>query len=382
MDFSDTRIAFQGKSDAELRKASSLFSLFNNPGLNRFGTKATELALKAGLPIESLLRSTIFPLFCGGETLMECMETVLELERFGIITNLDYAVEAKQSESEFDVTTNELLTILDYSARYKSLQFTSIKISGIARFSLLEKLKAERSEAEEAEWQRVVNRLDSICSKAVNSDVRLFIDAEETWIQDRIDELVFMMMEKYNKVRPIIYGTWQMYRQDRLSHLKDSIEQAKNKGFWLGVKQVRGAYLEKENERALLMKYATPMQLSRENTDRDYNAGISLCLDNPNVVALCAATHNENSVSHALTHKNALKKTTHLSFAQLYGMGDHLTYNLAHAGHKVCKYVPYGPVREVIPYLIRRAEENSSIAGQVSRELTLIRNEIKRRKNP
>jgi len=378
MDFSDTRIAFLRKSDQELKQSAFLFGMFNNPTLNRFGTKATELAFKMHLPIESALRSTIFPLFCGGETIQECMQTVTDLERFGVITNLDFAVEAKQSEAEFDATAKELLTILDYSARYKSLQFTSIKITGIARFALLE--RPTFSKDEEQEWQRVISRLDSICAKAVDSDVCLFIDAEETWIQDRIDELVFMMMKKYNRDRPIIYGTWQMYRHDRLAHLEQSIQMAKNEGFWLGVKQVRGAYLEKENERAHLMGYPTPMQKSREDTSKDYDQGIALCLAHPESVAFCAATHNENSVTRALDIARNMKAKPHLSFAQLYGMGDHITFNLAHAGHKVCKYVPYGPVREVIPYLIRRAEENSSIAGQVSRELTLLQREIKRRK--
>lgn len=383
MDVGNTEIAYSGRSDTDLTKALTLFTVFNNQALNRLGTGFTQWALKLGLPISPLLRATVFRLFCGGETLEDCKKTIADLARFGVITNLDYAVEAKQNEQEFDHTAKELHRILDLSAQSKSLQYTSIKLTGIARFAMLE--LNHRNQAEEQEWQRVIARLDGICSRAVACDIRLFIDAEESWIQDRIDELTIMMMRKYNQERPIIYGTWQLYRHDRLKHLQSFIEIARQEGFFIGAKLVRGAYLEKENDRAQALGYKSPIQPDRSSTDRDYNLAVDLCLKSQDVVALCAATHNEASVQNALQGlvSHPLKDKGRVGFAQLYGMGDCLTYNLAHFGHEVCKYVPYGPVREVVPYLIRRAEENSSIAGQMSRELSLLKKEIaRRRSNP
>ncbi len=383
MDLSNTEIAFQDHDNSSLKKRILLFKAFNISWLNRLGTTATQLAFQLGIPVSSLIRSTIYPFFCGGETLDECMQTVERLKEHGVMTNLDYAVEGKQSEADFDATVEEMLRGFDYSARYDSLTFCSLKVTGIARMDLLKKDFSEHSEEEKKEWLRVEERLERLCQKAKDSDVRLFIDAEETWIQPRIDFLALEAMRRHNSGnRALVYNTYQLYRKDALSELKRDYARAEKEGFLLGAKLVRGAYVEKENDAAKAEGRRSPMQPGKEATDRDFNLAVEFCLKEASNLWVCVASHNEKSIEQAwkFAADFTLEERGRVCFAQLYGMGDHLSFNLAHAGAEVGKYLPYGPVKEVIPYLVRRAQENSSIAGQMSRELTLLQKEARRRK--
>lgn len=384
LDFQDTAVAFADKSDAELREKQRLFRLMNSRVLNEVGTRSAEFALSLGLPIEWIIKNTIFEQFCGGETISECQPTVDRLGNYNIGTILDYSVEGKDTEKDFDRTKDETIRNLDRAKNDSDIPFAVFKTTGIARFGTLARASKEKplSDLDKERWSNAKGRFREICSYAYEIGQQVFVDAEESWIQDSIDQLAIEAMEEFNKEVPIIFNTIQLYRHDRLDFLKNSHQTAKENGYVLAVKLVRGAYMEKERERAQEKGYESPIQPDKASTDRDYNLAVEYCLDNIEEIAFVAGTHNEES-----TRKLALEiekrgidhDHKHVFFSQLYGMSDNLSYNLADKGYNVSKYVPYGPVSDAVPYLIRRARENSSVTGQMSRELDLINREIKRR---
>jgi proline dehydrogenase len=383
--FDNTEIAFSGKTNAELKRAYWLFKLIGNPALVVAGRIFTNVALTLRIPIGWALRGNIFKQFCGGETIVQCGRAVDSLGKFGIGTILDYSVEGKESEADFENTKAEIILTVQEAARQGSIPFSVFKITGIARFSLLEKVNAKQSlsDAEKLEWERVHARVNAICAHAAQLAVPIFIDAEDSWIQDAIDGLADAMMAKYNTSSAIVYNTIQLYRHDRLAFLKTSHQKALQHNYFLGVKLVRGAYMEKERTRAAELGYLDPIQPNKEASDRDFDLAVNYCLDNIDRIAVCAGTHNEKSsmqLATAMESRNIARNDKRVFFAQLFGMSDHISYNLANAGFNVAKYLPYGPISEVIPYLIRRAQENPSVKGQTGRELTLILREMQRRK--
>lgn len=383
--FDNTEIAFAHRSNAELKKAYWLFKLVGSPALVKFGKLSTRLALALRIPIGWALRSNIFRHFCGGETIEDCARATEVLDRYNIGTILDYSVEGKESETDFDKTADEIVRTVETAHGNAHIPFCVFKVTGVARFALLEKVNAEKplSSAEAEEFERVKHRIDRIARRAFETGTPLFIDAEESWIQDAIDSLADELMLRYNAKQAIVYNTVQLYRHDRLAYLKNAIERARKNAIRYGVKLVRGAYMEKERDRAAECGYPDPIQPNKAATDRDFDAAVALCLHNIDTVSFCAGTHNEESslaLARLLDKGKLDVSDRRVYFAQLYGMSDHISFNLSHAGYNVAKYVPYGPIREVIPYLIRRAEENTSVKGQTGRELSLIMRERQRRK--
>jgi len=346
----------------------------------------TLFALKLYLPIKGLIKATVFKQFFGGENIENCTKVITQLANEGIATVLNYSVEGNQREKDFENATVEMLRIIDFAKTHSHIPNTCIKLTGIGRFELLKKAAANEklSDEEKTEYDNFSHRFETICKASAESHLPLLVDAEESWIQDTLDRITEEMMSKYNHERAIVYNTLQMYRHDRLDYFKALIEKAKNQGFRLGVKLVRGAYLEKENERAEKMGRPSPINPTKEATDALYNRALELAIDNIDIVEICAGTHNEksNRLLAELMHQRSIPNNhPGIIFAQLYGMSDHISFTLAKAGYMVCKYLPYGPVKDTIPYLIRRAEENTSIAGQMGKELRLIREEMKRRKD-
>ncbi len=383
--FEDTRTAFVLKSDADLDRAYFLFRLIANEPLVRIGTTVTNFALKSHLPIEGLVRATVFDHFCSGTTAEESLSVVDKLASQGVASILDYSVEGDKSEIDLDTCLAKTLETFDYSKQNPDLPFGVFKPSGIGRVGLYEKIIAKQplTAAEEAEWQRVENRYRQLCDRAVSLGIRLLIDAEESWIQPAIDELIEKLMEQYNRNEVVVYNTLQMYRHDRLDYLKTLHQRATKKGFKVGVKLVRGAYLEKENQRAKQHNYPSPLCKSKSDTDKNFDAALAYVFDHLEDIALFFGSHNEASayaILDLIAAKGLDQKHPHIWFGQLYGMSDHISFNLAKAGYHVAKYLPFGPVRDVMPYLIRRAEENTSVVGQTTRELDLISKERKRRK--
>ncbi len=385
LSFEDTSVAFSGKSNKELKGEYRLFKLMNNASLVSFGGKAAHWALNNRLPVTWLIKKTIYEQFCGGETIDETKHVAERLAKFNVDAILDYGVEGKESEIEFERTKNELIKTIRYASTQKNIPFISCKVTGLAKFSLLQQLnkRIDLDISDNIEKEQLFTRVRAICGEASKANVGLFIDAEESWIQDGIDDLVFIMMREFNHHKAVVFNTVQLYRHDRLEFCKLSLNDAIRNNYFLGLKLVRGAYMEKERKRAKEMNYQSPIQPDKNATDRDYDLAIDLCLQNYHRVAFCAATHNEKSCMHLaqqIDKKDITRRHHHISFSQLYGMSDHITYNLAKAGYNVSKYLPYGPVKDVIPYLIRRAQENTSVSGQMGRELNLISKEIKRRR--
>lgn len=383
--FDNTEIAFKSKTDAELGRAYWLFKIIGSPSMVKIGKWSTNSALKMGLPIKGLIKKTIFSQFCGGETIDDCTKTIELLGSFGVGTILDYSVEGKTSEEDFDATVSEIIATIHAAKKDKNIPFAVFKVTGISRFGILEKANDPStllSDIEKLELGLVISRIDKICLAAHENNVPVFIDAEETWIQDTIDRITVDMMKKYNKERAIVYNTLQMYRHDRLAYLEKEIEYAREHRIHYGVKLVRGAYMEKERERAQQKGYSSPIQPDKAACDGDFNKALEQIILNIDTMALCAGSHNEKSaiVLAELMDKYGIDKNdSRVYFAQLLGMSDHISYNMSHAGYNVAKYVPYGPVKEVMPYLLRRADENTSVAGQTGRELSLIMKERKRR---
>jgi proline dehydrogenase len=385
--FNNTEIAFKHKTDRDLKRANFLFSVIASPTLVKLGKGATNFSLNVGLPIKGIIKSTIFKQFCGGETIDECSSTIQTMWNSRVGTILDYSVEGKTSVEDFEATTNEIIATIAKAKGNESIPFAVFKVTGITRFGLLEATNKGLDNGSVelvAEYHETVNRIDRICKAAFDANVPVFIDAEETWIQDVIDRISHEMMMKYNHDRAIVYNTVQIYRHDRLDFLKKSIHWANEQNIQYGVKLVRGAYMEKERNRAAEKGYASPIQPDKKACDNDYDAALDFLTSNLDHMALCAGTHNEASslvLAQYLESKNIAKNDSRIFFAQLLGMSDHISYNLAHAGFNVAKYVPYGPIKEVMPYLLRRADENTSVKGQTGRELNLIRIERSRRAN-
>lgn len=386
LQFENTENAFAHLSDQDLRKAHYLFRLVGRPSLVRFGKVSMKIALSLRIPIGWALRNNIFAHFCGGETIGECASTTKVLDKYNIGTILDYSVEGKESSEEFDATTAETIRTIETAHNNPHIPFCVFKVTGLTPNSLLEALNEGQTLSPELQKEKVDldARLDHIAKKCHETGTPLFIDAEETWYQDAIDRLAHELMERYNKEKAIIFNTAQMYRHDRMAFLREQFAIAKEKGYHYGVKIVRGAYMEKERARAEEKGYPSPIQPDKAASDRDFNAAIILCLDHIDHVAFCAGSHNEDSamlLASEMEKRGIARNDKRIYFAQLFGMSDHISFNLSKESFNVAKYVPYGPIREVIPYLIRRAEENTSVEGQSSRELTLINREIKRRKS-
>lgn len=383
--FDNTEIAFALKSDSQLERAYFLFRMIEIEPMVKIGTAVTNFALKAHLPVEGLIRSTVFDHFCGGVTEEDCLPVIQNMfENGNVHSVLDYSVEGKAEESVFDATLDKIVKILDFCEEKKSIPYAVFKPTGFGRFALYQKISDGKSlnDKEQEEWNRVVARFHKVSKLAVEKDVPLLIDAEESWMQDAADTLIEELMEKYNKEKAIIFNTLQMYRHDRLDYLKKLHRKAQEKDFHIGMKVVRGAYMEKERERALEKGYESPICVNKKATDENYDAAITYMIEHPKM-AIFAGTHNEESsyLLMNLAEKHNIKKDDmRLWFGQLYGMSDHISFNLANEGYNVAKYLPFGPVRDVMPYLIRRAEENTSVAGQTSRELNLLKTERKRRK--
>ncbi|HCH66507.1 MAG: proline dehydrogenase [Deltaproteobacteria bacterium] len=383
--FDNTRVAFAGKDDADLLKSAWLFRIMSNSTIVDIGSHITQMALQIGLPVQTILKSTIYEHFCGGESLEETEPMVANLARQGVSTILDYGVEAKESQDEFDANLTEQVRAIEFADAHDAVPYVSCKITGYASFALLEKLETDvrRTDAEEAELGGLRRRMHAICQAAVERDVCLYVDAEESWIQDAIDDIATKLMARYNQEKPTVFNTVQLYRHDRLAFLKAAHQHARTHDYILGVKLVRGAYMEKERERAERLGYRSPIHIDKASVDRDFDAAVAYCLAHIDEIAFCAATHNEHSCGvlvKAARDAGVPLDHPHIHFAQLYGMSDHISFNLARAGCNASKYVPYGPVRDVVPYLIRRAQENRSVSGQVGRELRLILDEIERRK--
>jgi len=384
LSFENTEIAFRNSSNADLKRAFWLFKVINVNFLVKIGPPLTNFAVKIGLPVTGLIRATIFKHFCGGETIRQCENTIRGLSRGGVGTILDYSIEGEDNEQVFNSTCEEIIRTIKRAAKDKAIPITVFKVTGVARFSLLEKLDAGTvlTANEEQEWQKAQDRVLAICEKAYTTGVPVMIDAEESWIQNTIDRLALSMMERFNKEKAIVYNTCQLYRHDKLASLKNDYSVAEKNGFIMGVKLVRGAYMEKERSRAAEMGYPSPIQPDKQSTDRDYNAATNFCTDHVERIALVAGTHNDEScklLAEQLDKKKIDHKNPHVYFSQLLGMSDNLSFNLADAQYNVAKYVPYGPIKAVLPYLFRRAQENTAISGQMSRELRLIVKELKRR---
>ena len=400
--FDNTQIAFAYKSDSQLKKANFLFSSMGKPWLVKFGLTVTPFAIRWQLPFtKTVIRNTIFQQFVGGETLDETAKIADKLEEYNVQVILDYGVEGKEGEENFEHARDEFKKVIAYAATQANIPFMSVKVTGFARFTLLEKLdKAMNtvegtlmkrylsaveslSPVEKEEWHRVRLRMLQICEEAAAKNVGVLIDAEETWIQNPVDALTILMMDTFNKTKAVIFNTLQMYRHDRLQFLKHSYIAAIERKFILGTKLVRGAYMEKERNRAVENNYPSPIQPDKASCDKDYNTAIEFCIEYLGQISMIVASHNEYSnlfTTELLDKKRLPHNHSHVHFSQLYGMSDNITFNLAKSGCSVSKYLPFGPIKDVIPYLMRRAQENSSVAGQTGRELGLINKELERRK--
>ncbi|HVF96440.1 MAG TPA: proline dehydrogenase family protein [Flavisolibacter sp.] len=400
--FDNTAIAFAPKTDKDLKGAHFLFSVMGKPWLVKLGTRLAPLSIKAGLPVKGLIRKTIFKQFVGGETLEETIPVAQTLSKYGVQVILDYGVEGAEGEASYDHARDEFIRVIEFAGTQPNVPFMSVKVTGFARFGLLDKLDRIMHDAPEdslikkynralnqisagevAEWNRVLDRFRKICDAAVAAKVGVLVDAEETWIQDPVDAVTMLMMDEYNKAALVIYNTVQLYRHDRLMFLKKSYEAALERDFLLGAKLVRGAYMEKERRRAAEKGYSSPIQPNKEASDKDYNEGIRFCIDHLENIGLIVASHNEHSnllATQLMQERGYPLNHSHLHFSQLYGMSDNITFNLAKAGCSVSKYLPFGPIKDVVPYLMRRAQENTSVGGQTGRELGLIKKELKRRK--
>ncbi len=383
--FENTATAFALKTDSELERAYFLFKMIANEPLVRIGTAMTNFAIKAHLPVEGLIRATVFDHFCGGVSEEDCLPIVDRMYEKGVCSVLDYSVEGQEGDDPFDSALEKILKILDFVKERDAIPFAVFKPTGFGRFALYEKVGAgeKLTESEAQEWQRVINRFDKVCQKAHDLGVSLLIDGEESWMQDAADHLIEDLMRTYNTEKTIVFNTLQMYRWDRLDYLKDLHEKAKKEGFKIGMKVVRGAYMEKENDRAKEKGYPTPICASKKATDENFDAAVAYMVENLDTISLFAGTHNEASsyrLMELMKNHEIASNDERVWFGQLFGMSDHISFNLADQGFNVAKYLPFGPVRDVMPYLIRRAEENTSVAGQTTRELNLLKIEKKRRK--
>lgn len=383
--FENTQVAFSLKTDSELDRAYFLFKMIGSEPLVKIGTAATKFALNVNLPVEGLIRATVFDHFCGGVNEEDCLPVVDKMYEKGVHSVLDYSVEGKNLEMSFDIATDKVLRLTEFAENKEAMPFSVFKPTGFGRMEVYRKVAENEilTDIERIEWEKIKERFEKVCLKSYETNVALLIDAEESWIQKSVDELILDMMRKYNKEKVIVYNTIQCYRWDRLDYLNHVLGIASEEGFKLGFKIVRGAYLEKENKRAEEKEYKSPICSTKKATDENFNSIMSFMFDHPDVMTVFIGTHNEDSCYLAmdlLEQKGIDKKDPRVWFGQLYGMSDHISFNLAKEGYNVAKYLPFGPVKDVMPYLIRRAEENTSVAGQTSRELGLLKKERERRK--
>jgi len=385
LNFENTEIAFANKTNKELIKAYWMYKTIASPKFVKIGEMLIKLALKINFPIKWIIKPTIFSQFCGGENINECKFIIEKLGSSNIKSILDFAAEGIDNENNFEKVKKQIIEIIEIAKDNNNIPFAVFKVTGIARFKLLEKYCSNKQLTDEEyfELERVKKRIDEICSSGFINNVPVMIDAEESWIQDFIDQIATEMMMKYNRQKAIIFNTLQMYRIDRLEYLINQTNFAKKEGIFLGYKIVRGAYMEKERERALKNNYISPIHKSKQETDESFNNAILQCIKNIDTISICNGSHNEASnqlMVKLMNEKNISNNDSRLFFAQLFGMSDHISYNLSKEGYNVAKYLPFGSVKTVIPYLIRRAKENTSIAGQTSRELMLIKTELKKRR--
>ncbi len=383
--FNDTKVAFAIKSDAELEKAYWLFKMIKNESLVKLGTGVTKFALKHHFPVEGLIKTTVFDHFCGGVTEKDSLPLVDKLFTKGVYSILDYSVEGAENDETFDATLQKNLELIEFAKNRQEIPFAVFKPTGMGRFAIYEKVSSgkELTTTEQVEWDKIVNRYDTLSQAAYKADVPLMIDAEETWMQKAADDLVEEMMRRYNKEKTIIFNTLQLYRKDRLSYLKELHQRAKQEGFKIGMKLVRGAYMEKERARAKELGYEDPICVDKAATDKNFNDTMAYMVEYIDDMSVYAGTHNEDSalyLTRLIEQYGLQKDDKRVWFGQLLGMSDHITFNLAKLGYNTSKYIPFGPVKDVMPYLIRRAEENTSVAGQTNRELELLSAERKRRK--
>ncbi|MDL1913348.1 MAG: proline dehydrogenase [Bergeyella sp.] len=385
-DFNDTKVAFAGKSDRELYKAYLMFSLIKSPFLTKMGTRFLNFAVRQRFPgMDEIVKSTLFQQFCGGEDREETIEAIEKLYRSGVKSILDYSVEGKEDEESFDKVCDEIKKIIEFSVGRDAVPFVVFKPTAFGRIGIYEKVgaKVELSVQEKEEWERVLKRFDEVCALSYKHNKMVMIDAEETWMQDAVDAVCENLMEKYNQEKSIVWNTVQLYRKDRLEYMHAQLLSAREKGYFIGYKLVRGAYMEKERRRKDEMGYEDPIWSTKEETDQNYNRGINFVFEHLDCVSAFFGSHNEYSTSlviKIMKEKNLPHDLPNIYFGQLFGMSDNITFYLAKNGYNAAKYLPYGPVKEVVPYLIRRAEENTSVSGQTGRELSLIRKEIQRRK--
>lgn len=382
--FENSERAFTLKTDSELERAYFLFKMISKEPLVRIGTAITKFALNASLPVEGLIRSTVFDHFCGGVNEEDCLPVVDKLYSAGVSAVLDYSVEGKSDKDQLDNCLKKVIELTEFAEHKEAMPISVFKPTGFGHFDIYKKITAKETlnEEETAKWERIKNRFETICQKAQETDVEVLIDAEESWMQDAADDLVTEMMKKYNTDKVLIYNTLQCYRWDRLDYLKKLHQQAKDQNFKIGIKLVRGAYMEKENERATQQGYPTPICASKQETDDNFNTVLRYIFDNLDDISIFLGTHNEESsllATEIMKDKHIAPSDDRVWFGQLYGMSDHISFNLAAEGYNVAKYIPFGPVKDVMPYLIRRAEENTSVAGQTNRELELIKKEKNRR---
>ncbi len=384
--FNNTALAFADKSDYQLKKAYWMFKLIEQPALTKIGTRILNFTVHNNFPLAGdLVKATLFEQFCGGETREESMKPVIRMFKRGVGSIFDYSIEGKEEEETFDAVCQEIKDIVRFSVGNPAIPFIVFKPTAFGRIDIYEAVGkgTELTESQKQEWARVVKRFDEVCQLCHENNKKVMVDAEESWMQDAADHLVEDMMEKYNREKPIVWNTIQMYRTGRIEYMQENLERAKEKGYFIGYKIVRGAYMEKERERAAEKNYPDPIQPNKEASDKNYNAAIDFVMQNIDRVSGFFGTHNEIStelVMNKMQAKHLDNSSESIYFGQLYGMSDNITYTLADQKYNVAKYLPYGPVKDVVPYLTRRAEENTSVAGQTGRELSLISKELKRRK--
>ena len=384
--FNDTKVAFADKTDAQLRKAYWMFKMIEQPALTSLGTSVLNFTVHNNFPfVKSIVKTTLFEQFCGGETREESIKAVKQLFKRGVGSIFDYSIEGKEDEETFDAVCKEIKDIVRFSVGNPAIPFIVFKPTAFGRIDLYEAVGkgSELTSSQKEEWARVVKRFDEVCKLCHENDKKVMVDAEETWMQDAADHLCEEMMEKYNQEKPIVWNTIQMYRTGRLEYMNENLQRAKEKGYFIGYKIVRGAYMEKERARAAEKGYTDPIQPTKEASDKNYNAGINFVMANLDKVSAFFGTHNEISselVMDKINEAGLAHNHPNIYFGQLYGMSDNITFVLADKGYNAAKYLPYGPVKDVVPYLTRRAQENTSVAGQTGRELGLIQKELERRK--
>lgn len=383
--FSNTKEAFSLKSNFELLRAQFLFNIIKNRTLVKYSTLLTNFALKFYLPVTPIIKMTVFNHFCGGVSELDCNPVIKKMYDKRVSSVLDFSTEAFNSEIEFDNCYDKKISIIEFIKDRPEIPFVVFKPTCLGSLDLFKKktIHEDLSDKDNILWNRVVERFKGVCQKAYDNDIKILIDAEEVFVQKAIDDLALLMMRKFNREMPIVFNTVQMYRWDRLKYLSDLLNDKANNGLIFGFKLVRGAYMEKERLIAKSLNVKSPICITKNETDSNFNSGLDFVFNNLDRISLVCGSHNEDSVikiMEIMKNKNLKVSDDKIWFGQLFGMSDNVTFNLAKMGYNTFKILPFGPVRNLMPYLIRRAEENTSVKGQTGRELQLILNERRRRK--